>query len=255
MIRRRTLLLLLGLLAIGCARRIETPKPLPALEPHEAWARLLSTHVTETGKIDFLAVKKDPADLEAYVAWAAVNGPESTPAAFPTREAKLAYWLNTYNAMCMFNAIKNDVLPESKVRFFALTKLKIDGQEMSLHALENKVIRPFGEPRIHFILNCMVRGCPRLPQVPMKAETLEAQLDAAARLFFSEEPRNVELLPGEKKVRLSSILKFYTEDFVKPKTEAANLVEYANRQRPSDRAIPADFAVEFIPYDWTLNQK
>ena len=94
-----------------------------------------------------------------------------------------------------------------------------------------------------------------LPQIPLKAETLEVQMDAAARLFFSEEPRNVELLPKEKVVRMSSILKFYTEDFVKPKTPAANLIEYANTLRPADRAIPADFKIEFIPYDWTLNQK
>ena len=255
MIRRVALFLLIGALASGCTKRIATPKPDAGIDPHEAWARVLTTHVTETGKIDFVAVKKNPADLEAYVAWAAKNGPESTPEAFPTKEAKLAYWLNTYNAMCMYNAIKNSVLPKSKVRFFALTKLKIDGKEMSLHALENEVIRKFDEPRIHFLLNCMVRGCPRLPQIPMKAETLEVQMDAAARLFFSEEPRNVELLPQEKVVRMSSILKFYTEDFVKPKTPAANLIEYANTLRPADRAIPADFKVEFIPYDWTLNQK
>ena len=255
MIRRVALLLLIGALCAGCTKRIATPKPEVAIDPHEAWARVLSTHVTETGKIDFVSIKKNPADLEAYVAWASKNGPASTPDAFTTKEAKLAYWLNTYNAMCMYNAIKNDVLPKSKVRFFALTKLKIDGKEISLHALENEVIRKFDEPRIHFILNCMVRGCPRLPQVPMKADTLEAQLDAAARLFFNEEPRNVELLPKEKVVRLSSILKFYTEDFVKPKTSAGDLIAYANSHRPADRAIPADFTVEFIPYDWTLNQK
>lgn len=243
------------LVLAGCARRIETPKPPAGVDPQEAWARVLSTHVSETGAIDFVALKKAPADLEAFVAWAAANGPETTPEAFPERAHRLAYYLNAYNAMCMHNAIRNDVRPENKLRFFLRTKMKIDGRERTLYELENAVIRPMGEPRVHFILNCMVRGCPRLPQVPMKAETLEAQLDAAARLFFSEEPRNVQLLEAKKTVRLSSILRFYTEDFVSPKTDAADLVHYANRYRAAGREIPAGWKVEFIPYDWTLNQK
>ena len=32
---------------------------------------------------------------------------------------------------------------------------------------------------------------------------------------------------------------------------APSLIEYCNRYR--DEPIPTDYAVEFIPYDWTLN--
>ena len=36
---------------------------------------------------------------------------------------------------------------------------------MSLYTLENDVIRPLGDERVHFALNCMVVSCPRLPRV------------------------------------------------------------------------------------------
>ncbi len=237
----------------GCVRRL--PPPVPAHAPlpsadaaYQAWGRVLAANVDGRGRIDFDRVTREPADLHAYVAWAAANGPRSTPAAFPSKEDALAYHLNTYNALAMFNAVTNDVRPVDKIRFFFLTTLAIDGAPMSLYAYENDVIRPFGEPRIHFALNCMVRGCPRLPQEPYRAASLEKQLEEGAVLFLNEE-RNVQVDDGRKTVRLSSILKFYTEDFL---AAEPSLIAYANRYR--ERKIPGDYRVEFIPYDWTLNR-
>src|SRR5207244_3249710 len=109
------------------------------------------------------------------------------------------------------------------------TSFTIGGKAMSLNTLETKVVRPMGDPRVHFALNCMVRGCPRLPREPFEASKLEGQLDAAAKLFFNED-RNVQLLPEKQAVRFSDILRFYTEDFLK---QAPSLTAYANRYRES----------------------
>ena len=105
------------------------------------------------------------------------------------------------------------------------------------------------DPRVHFALNCMVKGCPRLPREPFEASRLDAQLDAAARLFFSE-ARNVELRPEKKVVRFSEILRFYPKDFL---ARAPTLIAYANQYRVEK--IPTDWKVEFIPYDWKLNKQ
>jgi hypothetical protein len=51
-----------------------------------------------------------------------------------------------------------------KVSFFYLQKFNIGGKSMSLYHFENEVIRPLGEERVHFALNCMVIGCPKLPR-------------------------------------------------------------------------------------------
>jgi hypothetical protein len=248
----------LGLLVMagtaGCAISVPPPRT-PAEGPaaaHEAWARVLAARVDATGRIDFAGIAQEPRDLDLFVSWLAGTSPRSAPGAFSGQDAVLAYYLNAYNALAMYNVIRSGIPPELgsiKVRFFYRDRLLLGGEKISLYRLENAVIRPMGEPRVHFALNCMVRGCPRLPQVPFDADRLDAQLDRAARLFFSE-PRNVELDTARRVVRFNEILRFYTKDFLE---KAPSLVAYANRYR--SEPIPADWKVEFIPYDWTLNRQ
>ena len=246
--------LLLAALAPGCASYL--PVPAGAEQGPEAagaaWARVLSRHVDEQGRIDFARVAEAPADLETYVAYLGAVSPQSDPAAFPTPNAALAYYVNAYNALAMYNVIQSGIPPELnsiKFRFFYKNRLLLGRRRLSLYSLENSIVRPIGDPRVHFALNCMVRGCPRLPREPFEAGRLDAQLDAAARLFFSE-ARNVEIQPERKTVRFSEILSFYTKDFL---AKAPTLIAYANRYR--SEPLPADWKVDFIPYDWTLNKQ
>src|SRR5262245_14253586 len=53
----------------------------------------------------------------------------------------------------------------TKFTFFYLRTFTIGEKSISLHKFENDVIRPLGEERIRFALNCMVVSCPRLPRV------------------------------------------------------------------------------------------
>ena len=48
----------------------------------------------------------------------------------------------------------------------------VGGKTISLYKLENDVIRPLGEERVHFALNCMVVSCPRLPRAAFSAAAL-----------------------------------------------------------------------------------
>lgn len=111
------------------------------------------------------------------------------------------------------------------------------------------VIRPMGDERVHFALNCMAVGCPRLPKSPFTASALNEQLDREARRFFGE-PRNLQLAPARKTVRLSELLKFYTEDFQR---RSPGLIAYVNQY--AREKIPEDYAVDFIDYDWTVNSQ
>jgi hypothetical protein len=235
-------------MSAACASNVATPRP--AIEslasPGGAWGAVLARAVDDRGRIDFAGVARDPANLDAYVAWLArAEAPADRP-------AKIAYLLNAYNALAMYNAVRSGIpeeLDSRKVKFFYRDRFELGGRRISLYALENQVIRPLGDPRVHFALNCMARSCPRLPKEPFRAETLEADLDRLAREFLND-PRNAAVDPAAKVVRFSEILKFYTEDFLKG---APSLVAYANRYR--DEKIPEDYRVEFIPYDWTLNKQ
>ena len=245
---------LLAVLGAGCAVHLPAPRNASegAAPARAAWVRVLARHVDDRGRIDFAGLGKDRADLDAFLAYVGDVSPRAAPAEFPTREAVLAYYLNAYNALAMYNVLESGIPPELdsiKVRFFYKNRLRMGREWISLYALENRIVRPLGEPRIHFALNCMVRGCPRLPREPFDPERLDAQLEAAARLFFSE-PRNVELRPEERTVRFNEILRFYTKDFL---AQSPGLIAYANRYRADP--IPADWKIEFIPYDWVLNQQ
>src|SRR5207248_1310678 len=69
----------------------------------------------------------------------------------------------------------------TKFTFFYLKKVTVGGKSISLYDLENDVIRPLGEERVHFALNCMAVSCPRLPRTAFTADALEQQLDTATR--------------------------------------------------------------------------
>jgi hypothetical protein len=206
--------------------------------------------VDAKGRIDFSGIAADRADLDAFVGWVAGVSPESDPGSFATPPARLAYYINAYNALAIYDVLASNLprdLNVVKVTFFSKNRFDVGGTPISIYALEKQVIRPIGDPRVHVALNCMARSCPRLPQEPFRAEELDAQLDRQAKEFYNER-RNVDPQPDRKTVRLSQILQFYAVDFTK---KAPSLIDYVNLYR--EEKIPGDWKVEFIPYDWSLN--
>ena len=217
------------------------------------WTNVLIRHVEDSGRIDFDVLSRNHEDLDRVVAFIAAIDPTSQPERFPDRQSRLAFYINAYNALAMYGVVQAGV-PESlggltKFTFFYLRRFVVGGKSISLYNFENDVIRPRGEERVHFALNCMVISCPRLPREAFSAANLDAQLDAAARAFIGE-TRNVWVDSGKREVWLSAIFDFYTEDFL---AHAASLIGYINRYR-ADR-IPTDFKVRFLEYHWTVNHR
>ncbi|NKC12811.1 MAG: DUF547 domain-containing protein [Gammaproteobacteria bacterium] len=211
----------------------------------------MAAYVDTQGRVDFRALAKDSSDLDQYIAFIAEHSPMATPQLFPDEHTRLAHYLNSYNALSM-KAILDEGIPESlgglkKFWFFGIKDHAIGNQEMTLYSYENDIIRKLGEPRVHFALNCMSVGCPRLPQVPFDAATLATQLEAETRKFLNEE-RNVRVDDSRRLVWLTEIFDFFPEDFL---AESPSLIAYVNRYRA--RPIPADYKVKFIDYDWTVN--
>ena len=243
----------LSLIVIALAGPAMPDVPLRVADWEKAWTDVLTRSVDISGRIDFASLARDRAGLDLVVAFIALNDPSSRPDMFPDRNARLAYYINAYNALAMFGVVDEGV-PRSlgglkKVMFFYFRKFDVGVSRISLYDLENKVIRPIGEERIHFLLNCMVASCPRLPRVAVSPGDLEGQLEAAARSFVDDR-RNVQVDRDRREVRLSAIFKFYTEDFT---TRAPNLIAYVNRYRTDP--IPLDFKIRFLDYDWTVNAR
>ncbi len=238
----------LGLLA-GCATLRPPAAALADAPPAERWAQVLQDRVDDAGRVDFTGLARDPGPLDAYVAHVAETPPDS----MPDRNARLAYLVNSYNALSMWSVLQHGV-PErlsllDRVRFFKLTRSTVGGRAISLYDYENDVIRPLGEERVHFALNCMAVSCPRLPRASFTVAGLDRELGAAERLFFSE-PRNLVVDGARRAMCVSAILDFYTEDFL---AKAPTLVAYVNRTRTPP--VPADHRTEFLDYDRTINNQ
>jgi hypothetical protein len=219
----------------------------------------LTKHLAAEGTVRYGALKADLGPLRQYVRQMESVSPDSHAALFPTREAKLAYWLNGYNALVLY-AMASDY-PEEKKRlenaisrafFFYRRKFRVGGRERTLSGIEDHDIREqFRDARIHFAIVCASRGCPWLSKEAFRAETVERQLEEAARQFFGQE-RNCAIDTAQRRIRLSSIFKWFARDF--GATDAERLA-FVARYRPAEAAAlqSGKWKIEYVDWDWKLN--
>jgi len=246
--------------------------------PHDDLARVLDSFVDDEGLVDYAALHEDPAPLRRYYDLLSRYSPDATPGLFAGRDGRLAYWINAYNADVMVAVVEHypiesvlDVerpflfffFPETS-GFFYFQRMRFGSEEMSLHHLENEIIRErFDEPRIHFALNCASLGCPRLPREPFVPDRLDEQLERETRKFLGEE-RNLRFDHERRVVFVSQILEWYRDDFIgwlerHHPEEPTTLLGYVSHHVPPDRSAElqraSDYEIRFIPYDWSLNDQ
>jgi hypothetical protein len=252
-------------LALGGTARASTMKPdeaavkaAPAAFPFAEWDALLHKYVDDKGRVDYGALKsnaEDSAKLDKLFAAVAATGPKTHPDQFKSKSAREAYYLDAYNILVWKNVLsrlspKFTNVDKEKASFFFFTKFIVDGKEINLKDLEGDVIRPtFKDGRVHMALNCASGGCPQLPSYAFTPANVDEQLSNEARKF-SNEKRNVDWEGPGKKLRLSKIFDWYKEDFGK---ETPRVIEWINNYRAPDAKLPTDAKVEYIDYDWTLN--
>jgi len=227
--------------------------------------------VVQAPKVDYAALKAGRGALDAYLAeMARANATELESA---SENERLAFWINAYNA-CMlkrvvdhypitkagsfFSRIKNRLAdrPANSVwqieDVFTGPHCEIAGASRSQDEIEHSIIRPIGDPRIHFVVNCAARSCPSLLPEAFEAETLDAQLDRAVRDFIAD-PRHFALEAGDTPtLRLNKVLEWYGDDFGGTDALPDFFAPYVEAEQASLLASP-DLRVEFFEYDWTLN--
>jgi hypothetical protein len=146
--------------------------------------------------------------------------------------------------------------------FFRDLTFAIGARQMTLDQIEGEVIRgTFQDARIHFAINCGSKSCPVLKPQAFTGRDLQGQLDEATRAFVND-GRNVVVDPARKAVRLSVLFEWYAGDFARFAQEKGQrpdalgfLALYAAPPLAKALALARKqkFAVEFLPYDWTVN--
>lgn len=241
---------LLGLRSVAAQQNLATPF---AFSEHD---RLLRTYTDAQGRVDYDGLRANPKDVEALdrlVQSLATTGPDKTPELYPNKQHALAYYLSAYNLLVWKNVIDQHTkrVDQNGFAFFKKPEYRLDGKLFSLDDLEKKLIRPrFDDARVHFALNCASGGCPRLPREAFVPERVNQQLAREASRFIGEK-RNVDYDAARKRVKLSMIFKWYKEDF----EDGEGLIGYINQYRPADNPLPPDVIIEYVEYDWRLNDR
>lgn len=218
---------------------------------HTSWDNLLKKNVTADGKVNYKAFIRDSVELNKYLKLLSDN----PPAADWTANQEKAFWINAYNAFTVKLVIK--YYPVKSIKDIAgkvpfvntpwdIKFIKIGKETLDLNNIEHtKLRKKFNDYRLHFALVCASKSCPILLNAAYVPEKLEAQLDQQGRAFLKDIKRN-QISAATPKV--SKIFDWYAMDFKK----GGSVIEVINKY--SDVKINANAKLQYLTYDWTLNE-
>ncbi|TWU24297.1 hypothetical protein Pla52o_22240 [Novipirellula galeiformis] len=226
------------------------------------WDALLKRYVDEDGNVNYTGWKQSAADVRALEAFL-VHLSSANPSARATQAAKLAFWINAYNAVTVHGILRE--YPTTSIRNHTAKLigyniwddllLTVGGKPYSLNQMEHEVLRKMGEPRIHFAIVCASRSCPRLLNEAYTAERLDTQLTINTKVFLAN-PGNFQYDAAGRRFQLSSILDWFGEDFGRDQAaQLRTIAPYLPSRAAYDAAIANSVSVSHLDYDWGLNDQ
>ncbi len=224
----------------------DSPKDSPKdaeviLINHQLFDAQLKKYVN-AGKVNYKAWKKDMTGLQKYLdELSAAKNIEKW-----TYEEKLVFWINTYNAFTVKLILDNYPIKSIKdinggkpwdKRF-----IQIGSTFYSLNDIENEIIRKkFGEPRIHFALNCAAKSCPILVNKAYTKENLNSLLESNTKNFINGPENTIT----KDKLEISSIFDWYGSDF----DDLISFIGRYSTTKPNPNA-----KITYKNYNWALNE-
>lgn len=191
---------------------------------------------------------------------------EALAAGLADDDARLAFWINVYNAAAQSLLAAAPETFRDRSALFGADVVAVAGRDLSLDDVEHGLLRgarpkwglgyvrnPFPsafiarfgvterDPRIHFALNCGAAACP--PIAAYSREGVDEELDLATESYLQQE---AAYDPGAGVVYAPRLLLWYVGDFGGPCGATRFLREYG--VYPAD----ADPKLRFREYDWTL---
>ncbi len=230
---------------------------------HSGWNEIVKRSVTWTNSastVNYKDLKSNSKALDQYLK--ELSDIKSSDFELWTRDEQLAFLINAYNAWTVKLILGNYPVKSIKdiggifsspwkQKFF-----KLFDKETSLDWIEHEKVRPtFKEPRIHFALVCASIGCPGLRAEAFVAEKLNQQLDDSTKRFLNDSSRNHYDL-AKKELELSSIFKWYKDDFVKAKGTVQDFIfPYMDSFKSESFGSVQKLSIKYLEYNWSLNEK
>ena len=238
---------------------------------HAGWTALLRKHVVLLGggkasQLRYAGMAADHGALKAYLGQLSALSVASFEGW--TKAQQMAFLINAYNAFTVELILTRYPKLESirdlgslLTKPWSIKNVPLLGSTLTLDNIEHDNLRAKGrydDPRIHFAVNCASVGCPMLREEAFVAERLDAQLDEQALRFLSDRSRNRY---ADGKLEVSRIFDWYGGDFKAGYKGITSLTAFLARYAGVLADAPAErerikaqtLAVEFLDYDWKLN--
>jgi hypothetical protein len=251
---------------------------------HATFDSVLALFVQDS-RVDYAALKAGRSVLDRYTIQVAAVTAEDFSGWSPPDQ--IAYLINAYNAYVLLTVIDNYPIkpgsffqklispkkfsfPDNSVRHidgvFDGIVHKVAGQEMTLDDIEHANLRAkYNEPRVHFALVCAAASCPPLREEAYSGARLDEQLDDQGWQFLND-PRLNRFAIDDRRVEMSKIFDWFGDDFrqfagdigYRGDDKLNGVLTFVSRYLP-DRTVAflegGDYSVEFLSYDWILNDQ
>ncbi len=230
--------------------------------------QLLRTYVTSEGWVDYAGLSRERDALNRFLEQLATV----SPTGYQRNSDRLAFWINSYNAFTLADALDTVYGKRHGVRevngFFNKRKHAVAGEQLTLDEIEKRG-RDLRDPRIHFAIVCASTSCPKLQRFAYSGEKLDRQLEQAAREFLADPHRGLRYDAGRNDLYVSPIFKWYAGDFTgtssgagtlwaraKATVSGSELLDFITRYAPAEAAqhIRENHPkLHYFSYDWSLN--
>lgn len=239
---------------------VSAAAPCPELDhQHAAWTRILERWVDD-GNVDYRGMADDGEEaLNAYLA--SLSAVCSEDYVRWSREQRLAFWVNAYNAYTVRLILdhypiasirKIGWLPGAAFRKDFIPMPGLKGGKISLNEIEHDTLRAdFKEPRIHFALVCASRSCPVLRSEAYRPKDLDSQFDDQAKAFLRDPGKN-RFDQAKRTAYLSAIFDWFAVDF---EAASGSVPAFVAPYVDQPWITAEDVKVEHLDYDWSLNER
>jgi hypothetical protein len=208
------------------------------------WRYVLERVTTDDGFVRYERLKRNDDGvrdaLYRYVGALSAASPDNRPALFATDADRLAYWINAYNAVCLYRIVQrhypgNVLASVPPGAIFFVDRTRVGGRAMTLDAIEKRKVRSAGDPRVHFALNCASYSCPPLRREPYAGDRLDAQLAEQGRVYLSD-ARAVKRVDADTLALNDIFTDFYKDEITRAHETRTGRRRGCGRRRRSRRA-------------------
>lgn len=207
---------------------------------------------------------EDRARFESYLRWMA-----QADLSEMSRADQIAFYINAYNA-CSIKAVLDHYpvhTPLDIDGFFERLQFQVAGEWLKLGGSDgdsmeyDRLIKNYRDMRAHFAVVCADRGCLPLKAGAYQGATLDADLEAAARKFVTDE-RHFKVVPEKREVHVSKIFEWYGPKFLNdPNRPVASgnpelyLLHWIKDPETRKLLESGDYDLKIIEWSWTINEK